>query len=131
MKHVKAKKKNRHKGYVKIIHEAQLRGLPLRHQPSSVIRTRVSMDWFASLVWIRIPLLLLGVVGALGLLAKYNNRFAALTRMIQWPTTQTSYVLLGISGFVFTLLVLERLMLLLDRFIQSPVDQQRTNWRCR
>ena len=110
-----------------------LGGLPFRHN-RRLQKVCLGKDWFASLIWLRVPLLLLGIVGALGLLAQYNARFAQTFRMIHWPDKTLSYVFLGIAGCVFALLLAEWIYVQAIRCawaLQRKRISGHENWRSR
>ena len=108
-----------------------LGGLPMRHN-RQLHRVYPGQNWFDSLIWLRIPLLLLGIIGALGLLAQYNAWFAGVSRRIYWPDERVSFVFLGIAGCIFVLLLAEWIYV---QVIQSILAFQRRknpspcNWR--
>lgn len=113
--------------------QSLLLGLPLRHcrkdDPAGA-----ATDWFASLSWLRAPLLALGIIGALGLLAEDNARFAKMTSLIHWPGAWISFVFLGISGCVFFFLLVECIFVRVTRCIrlyQRKQNPERINWRTR
>lgn len=110
-----------------------LYGLPLRHSQQDKTADP-AQDRISSFVWLRVPVLLLGVVGALGLLAQDNPRFAQQTSLIHWPGQWVSMVFLGLAGCVFVLLLAERLYVNVCRcirLIHRKRNPERINWRCR
>lgn len=82
-------------------------GLPVRHSAQLPETDRPQKDWFVSLLWLRVCLLLLGVVGALGLLAHYNPRFAEVSQITCWPGWTLSVIFLGLAGCVFMVLLID------------------------
>lgn len=82
-------------------------GLPIRHFRREPESGRSGVDRKEPLLWLRIPLLLLGVVGALGLLAHYNSRFAEATRIVYWPGWGICVGLLAVAGCVFLVLLVD------------------------
>lgn len=113
--------------------QSVLHGLPLRPVCESRNETAGS-DWLASFMWLRVPLLLLGVVGALGLLAHYKPRFAEVSAIIHWPGWWVSVIFLGIAGCVFFLLLIDWLYVLslkCVRSVQRKNHPEQRTWRCR
>jgi hypothetical protein len=113
--------------------QSVLGGLPLRPVHNIGI-LHSSDDRLAFLMWLRIPLLLLGVVGALGLLAYYKPWFAEASSMIRWPDWRISVAFLGLAGCVFVVLLADWFYvtaLKCIRFYQRRNESGQTNWRCR
>jgi hypothetical protein len=115
------------------VDQSLLGGLPLRplreRQEDSVEVNR--LDLF---IWLRVPLLLLGVIGALGLLAHYRPGFADFSSMIHWPGWWMSIVFLSLAGYVFVILLIDWFYvaaLKRRRMNQSKTLSEQTNWRCR
>ena len=112
--------------------QSLLQGLPLRHRQKDDPICEAK-DWFASVSWLRVPLLALGIVGALGLLAEDNARFAKMTSLIHWPDAWISMVFLSVSGCVFFFLLAECIFVRVNRCIrlyQRKRNPERINWRC-
>lgn len=110
-----------------------LGGLPLR--PSGQVSpSNVSDDRLAFLMRLRVPLLLLGVVGALGLLAHTRPWFAKLSSFIIWPDWRISATFLGVAGYVIVVLVADWLYIKVMKWLRAYRQKKnpgQANWRCR
>ncbi len=97
---------------------ALLWGVPVRHfrQPVEKVPAK---SRFSVLNWFRVPLLSLGIIGALGLLAHYNPRFAEASRLIAWPGWVISVIFLGLAGCVFVALLIESIGVRASRYLRS------------
>lgn len=116
---------------IQSVDQVLLQGLPLRHKRQPKM-TCINKDRLGSLSWLRVPLLLLGVIGALGLLAHYKPRFAEVSSVVYWPNWWISVVFLGLAGCVFFLLLIDWIYLTASKFmrsIQQKKNPRRLNWR--
>lgn len=99
------------------------------------VRTRGSVreEWAAVFNGLRVPVLLLGVVGALGLLAHYRPEFLRIVPMMYWPNWWVSVIFLALAGAVTAALTADWIAVrFLKRFRTRRPDSRRAYlWRSR
>jgi len=95
-----------------------LQGVPLRSSCPVGSGNRRE-EWAAVFNELRVPFLLLGIVGALGLLAHYRPDFAKTISIAYWPSWGLSIVFLSLAGFVAAVLTVDWIAVRLRKRVQS------------
>ncbi|HOK67277.1 MAG TPA: hypothetical protein PK054_01705 [Anaerohalosphaeraceae bacterium] len=90
-------------------------------------------EWAAVFNGLRVPILLLGVVGALGLLAHYRPQFVRVVPVMYWPNWWISVLFLTLAGIVTAVLTADWIAVrFLKRFRNSRTDgRDEYVWRSR
>ncbi len=90
-------------------------------------------EWAAVFNGMRVPILLLGVVGAMGLLAHYRPEFVRVVPVMYWPNWWISVLFLTLAGIVTAVLAADWIAVrFLKRFRTRQNDGCREYaWRSR
>lgn len=90
-------------------------------------------EWAAVFNGLRVPILLLGVVGAMGLLAYYRPHLVRVVPVMYWPNWWVSVIFLTLAGVVTAVLTADWIAVrLLKRPRSHQTDKNRVFlWRSR
>jgi len=89
-------------------------------------------EWAAVFNGLRVPILLLGVVGALGLLAQYRPQFVRVVPVMYWPNWWLSVAFLTLAGVVTAVLTADWIAVRFLKRSRSRTDSRgKAVWRGR